>query len=77
MELEVACARATLAVDDETARVLAEPLEVAAVIIDKDEHFRRHWTESVCHAKVGFARAAIPTGSRRTPPLLGTGTAPN
>ena len=55
MELEVACPRATLAVDDETARVLAEPLEVAPVIIDKEEHLRRHWTESVCHAEIGFA----------------------
>jgi hypothetical protein len=77
MELEVACPRAALAVDDETARVLAEPIEVAPVIIDKNEHLRRHWTESVCHTEVRFARAAIPTGRRRTSSLIETGTAPN
>jgi len=55
MELEVVCPRAALAVDDETAGVLAEPLEVTPVIIDEDEHLRRHWTESVGHAEVGFA----------------------
>jgi hypothetical protein len=69
VELEVACPRAALGVDDETARVVAKPLEVAHVVVKKDEHLRRHWTESVCHAEVGFASSRILHPSRRTSPL--------